>query len=183
MIIKIAISGKFCSGKTTLSNQIISLITSKYRNMKIKKLSFASEVKRIATQTFLMKDKNRNLLQSIGRKMREIDEDVFCKYVINEVNNDNSENQLIILDDLRYENEMTYLKDNGFILIRLYIDPKEQIERIKSIYPDENYNLENFNHESEIGLDNTPSDNFDLYLNGNKNNTEIIKEYININYK
>lgn len=178
MKIKIAISGKFCSGKTTLSNQIISLITSKYRNIAIKKVSFASEVKRIAEQTFLMKEKNRNLLQLIGRKMREIDEDVFCKYIVNDIDMDINSNQLIILDDLRYKNEMEYLKNNGFIIIRLNITRDEQYRRIKQLYPNENYTIENFNHGSEVGLDDFGPENFDLYLNGDIDNSQTIKTYV-----
>ena len=51
-----------------------------------------------------MKIKNRELLQSIGTKMREIDEDIWIKYVLK--NNKNN----IIIDDLRYPNELEALK-------------------------------------------------------------------------
>lgn len=182
MLIKIAISGKFCSGKTTLANLIISFIKNKYPNINVIRLSFASEVKRIAKETFLMKEKNRNTLQSIGHKMREIDPDVFCKYVINQVNNiNNNVDHLLILDDLRYENEMEYLKKNNFKLIRINITKSEQLKRINNLYPNDNYSIDSFVHESEIGLDHIPETKYDLFINNN-NNESIIKDFINLNY-
>ena len=70
---KIAITGKMCSGKTTIANYLIE------KNNQFVKISFADKVKEIATDLFNMKEKNRYLLQSIGTKMREIDEDVWAR--------------------------------------------------------------------------------------------------------
>ena len=130
---KIAIAGKMCSGKTTLCNHIIK----KYPHH-IKK-SIAGKVKEIATEMFGMKEKDRKLLQTIGTQFREIDNDVWIKYLINQ-NLDN-----VIIDDLRYENEAK--------LLRLNINEKLQIERIKNTYTNWDQHIKNINHESELEID------------------------------
>ena len=93
---KIAITGKMCSGKTTIATYLIA------KNNQFVKISFADKVKEIATDLFNMKEKNRYLLQSIGTKMREIDEDVWASYTVNKACKQN----FVIIDDLRYKNEM-----------------------------------------------------------------------------
>ena len=77
MGIKIAIIGKMCSGKTTLANKIIGYY--KYRGINILKRSFSDKLYEICRNLFNMKDKNRELLQQVGTKMREIDKDVWIK--------------------------------------------------------------------------------------------------------
>ena len=90
--------------------------------------------------------------------MREINENVWINYVLNI----SKSNDYIIVDDVRYSNEIEVLKNNGFILIFLNISEEEQIKRIKNTYPD-NYtsHIINLNHESEK-----------LYFN--RNNIDII---------
>lgn len=138
---KIAIAGKMCSGKTTLCNHII-----KEYPHHIKK-SIAGKVKEIATEMFGMKEKDRKLLQTIGTQFREIDNDVWIKYLINQ-NLDN-----VIIDDLRYENEAKLLKEDGWYIIRLNINEKLQIERIKNTYTNWDQHIKNINHESELEID------------------------------
>ena len=97
---KIAISGKMCTGKTFISNLLINHFEKE--NLKLHKLSFADDVYKIAIELFSMKTKNRQLLQSIGTKMREIDKDIWAKSTIER----SKKLQNIIIDDLRYPNEL-----------------------------------------------------------------------------
>lgn len=76
MNIKIAFIGKMCSGKSTACQYLQTL------NPDFKILSFAGKIKDIARELFDMKTKDRKLLQQIGSHMREIDYDVFVKYLI-----------------------------------------------------------------------------------------------------
>ena len=66
-----------------------------------------------------MKIKDRKLLQDIGSKMREIDKDIWIKCALKEAN----EYNYAIIDDVRFDNEILFLKDNGWILIKLTISP------------------------------------------------------------
>lgn len=139
---KIAITGKMCSGKSTLANYICSL------DQRYKIYSFGKKVKDVAQDVFKMDPlkKDRSLLTSIGTKLREIDPDVWTKYIINQT----QEQEYCIIDDLRYQNEYEYLIQNDFKIIQLNVSPELQEKRIKEIYP-HNFqdHLDNRNHISE----------------------------------
>lgn len=166
---KIAISGKMCAGKSFITNALM-----KYFNNNIKKnfnkISFADDVYYIARNMFGMTEKNRVLLTSIATKMREIDNDVWAKSTILRVNK--LEN--VIIDDLRFLNELQLLKKNKFFLIRINISKELQLQRLKKTYPNTyQQHLEKINHQSEIALDNIPIKNFDLVFNINSKEDSI----------
>ena len=138
---KIAITGKMCSGKTTIANMLLQIDKS------YKKVSFADKIKELAIDLFDMKEKDRNLLQSIGTSMRSINPDVWVNYIIK------CDEKHIIIDDLRYENEARILKDNNWYIIRLNITDKLQKSRIIKTYPDTfQDHLNNLRHESELEI-------------------------------
>jgi dephospho-CoA kinase len=140
---RIAVTGKMCSGKTTLCNYLCEL------EPRFEIFSFGKKVKDVASDLFKMDPliKDRTLLTSIGQKMREIDSEVWINYVIQQC----STKEFCLIDDLRYQNEYEALVKNGFKIIQLNISDELQEERIKSVYPD-NYNdhLKNRNHASEL---------------------------------
>ena len=76
---KIAIHGPMCSGKTTVSN-----IIKKY-DLEYKTYSFGGKVKDIGRDLFNMQGKDRSLLIDIASKMREIDNNIWAKYVIKQI--------------------------------------------------------------------------------------------------
>lgn len=137
---KIAITGKMCSGKSTLA-QILLEQDSRFRIF-----SFGLKVKQVAKDLFDMKEKDRSLLVSIGTKMREIDPDVWINYILKQT----KDHTHCIVDDLRYQNEYEALSKAGFKIIQLQLDPTIQEERIKLCYPN-NYadHLKNRDHLSE----------------------------------
>ena len=125
---KIAISGKLCSGKSYLANYLVEKYDGRI-------YSFGYGVKKYCKELFNMEYKDRKLLQDFAQKMRDIDKDVWVNYTINKINTDNSKHTIII-DDLRFPNEKEKLIKEGFLLICLTIDKELQIERIKKTYPD-----------------------------------------------
>ena len=144
---KIGISGPMCSGKTTIANLIREL------NPDYSIYSFGGKIKELAKDLFDMnKTKDRSLLINIANKMKDIDKDVWIKYILKECLNEKN----CIIDDLRFENELEYLKKDQndlwyFIVLQI---PKEiRIQRIKELYP-ENYedHIKNMNDISEKGL-------------------------------
>ena len=139
-MMKIAITGKMCSGKSTLA-QII-----KETNQEYVIYSFGLKIKELAKDIFNMKEKDRTLLTSIGTKMREIDPEVWTNYIIKQTEKETH----CIVDDLRYQNEYDILVKNGFKIIQLNISKENQEKRIKKVYPN-NYkdHLDNRNHSSE----------------------------------
>ncbi len=173
--IKIAIIGKMCSGKTTLSNYIHQYLTEKY-NIQLKSLTFAGKVYDLAYELFDMDphNKNRKLLQSIGTLMRSLDEQVWVKYVMKK-----SKNIDVMVEDCRYENEFNALYDNGFYLIKIKIDEEYQEERLRRTYPDTyQQHLDNRGHASEMGIDRIEDEKCKLVLNAREN--ELIFEKVRV---
>ena len=140
---KIAISGKMCSGKTTSSDAFIAKWNS------FKRVSIAGRLKEIAIEVFGMDrdptKKDRTLLQRLGTDLRIIDENAWLNVFFNRLSGD------VICDDLRFLNELEVLNKNGFIVIRLTVDPKVQMKRISALYPD--FEPEQLLHRSETDLD------------------------------
>jgi len=141
----ILICGKMCSGKSTICTLIRDIFP------QYKHVAFASKVKEIAKDLFFMdKDvKDRELLISIGSKMREINPDVWVDYVLKTHKLD----EHIIIDDLRYYNEYEKIINadgRKWFLIYIKISPELQLDRLKTTYP-ENWqdHLNNINHHSE----------------------------------
>ena len=139
---KLAVTGKMCSGKTTLCNYLCSV------EPRFQIFSFGKKVKEVGTELFGMDPliKDRPLLTSLGQKMREIDSEVWINYVIQQC----SEVEFCLVDDLRYQNEYEALIKNGFKIIQLEVSDDLQEKRIREVYPD-NYedHLINRTHLSE----------------------------------
>ena len=140
---KIAICGPVCSGKSFVS----TYLTEKYH---LQRYAFGDKVKDIARDLFKMNYKDRHLLQTISDKMKEIDPDIWIKYVIHQIEHTDN----IIIDDLRFENEAQYLHNIGFIIIKLTIDKRTQLLRIKQTYPQTwQEHVDNLHHNSEQYFD------------------------------
>ena len=143
---KFAIYGPMCSGKTTIAN----IIQSKNKDYEI--FSFGGRIKELAKELFDMKNKDRSLLINIASKMREIDEDVWAKYVINQT----KDKEYCIIDDLRFQNELNYLE--GWKIICLTTPLNVRLERLKNLYDNHEDHVKNMKHKSETDTLNLPED-------------------------
>jgi dephospho-CoA kinase len=148
---RVAFSGKICSGKTTAANWLLDNVPGMVR------LSFASRLKELATELFNMdpKVKDRKLLQDLGAAMRSIDKNVW----INAFEKQASQYHNIVVDDLRFYNEYTCLRKLGFTIVRLEVSPETQLTRLRDTYPnDYETHLSRFGDQSETDLDNQKFD-------------------------
>lgn len=162
---KIAITGKICSGKSTLANII------KYR-LNLEKYSFADNVKKYAKELFDMSYKDRKLIQDFAEKLKEIDNDIWIKQLDKNIKDKDN----IIIDDLRFENEYNYLRSNKYFIIKLLIDKNQQIKRIKELYKENaNEHIKRLEHISELNIDKLDAD---LVINTNDINIETLIEII-----
>ena len=163
---KIAITGKMCSGKTTLSNYLCQI------EPRFQVFSFGKKVKQVASDLFGMDPliKDRSLLTSLGQKMREIDPDVWINYVIKQTEGID----YCLIDDLRYQNEYLALAKNGWKIIQLTMSDDLQEKRIREIYP-LNYedHLKNRTHLSERNEFQWLNDGPDLIVDSSLGHDEI----------
>ncbi len=156
MTLKIAISGKMCSGKTTLLEMIMD-----YHDVEVcsggadqdilqvaERFSLADPVKEVAHRYFRMPQgyKDRPLLQKIGQQFRDIEPKVWINLLIDRANRyEGIQNELesvegasmkgcAICDDVRFPNEIEALKEAGWITIRLNVDDEERKSRLQRVY-------------------------------------------------
>jgi hypothetical protein len=115
--IKIAFAGEMGSGKDTAVDYIIS----KYGGIKI---SFAKPIydilKFAQNITGIKKEKDRKFLQFIGDEWgRDKDMNIWIDILSRNTQNIYSH---IYINDLRYKNEYDYLRENGWIIIKIFRD-------------------------------------------------------------
>src|SRR3990167_7983102 len=141
---KIALSGKQGSGKSELAQYLI-------KTYGFVHLSFAKAIKEYAMEHHQLtweqafgKEKNRELLQKIGREGREININYWVDAILETITTDPSKNYII--DDVRYENEYDLLKGHNFVMVRIEADENLRKQRLEMtfIHP---------NHVSETALD------------------------------
>ncbi len=143
-MVKIAICGPMASGKTWLAHKLCE-------ELGLNKISLAAQVKVVARDLFFMdpKNKDRVLLQDIGKKMRDIRPSVWVDYMLNsEKAQDNC-----VCDDVRFVNEAQRLSKEGFLIIMLDIDEDLQRNRLMRAYPDNweiHWNARSDSSETEL---------------------------------
>ena len=146
----IGLVGKKGSGKTTLANDIYSYCR---KNSLCYKFSFSSILKSMILKAKICEEDelyfnkttfSRGMLQKIGTNIirEQIDKDFFCKKMIKELMeiskiNPTDKNIIIVIDDVRFQNEAELIGNIGGILIKV-------------IRPDLN---EEDIHESETEMD------------------------------
>jgi dephospho-CoA kinase len=109
----VAFVGKMAVGKSYYASLLRQELIDKGINSSI--IHISSKIKELATELFGMKDKDRDLLQNIAGKMRDIDEDVWIKYLIYHVK---KEGKLpFIVDDVRFKDEVDLLRENFDLLV------------------------------------------------------------------
>ena len=112
----IGISGKMGSGKTTLTNNIIKALSS----FKIENVSMAKPIYDIQNKIYEMTgetlegDKDRPLLIALGMWGRDRDCDFWLSQAVTEMLSSSSD--IVICDDVRFENEANWFKENGLLL-------------------------------------------------------------------
>ncbi len=131
----LSISGKNFSGKTSAAEYLVSR-----PELNFVRLSFAEKLKEIAVRDFaycgitpeLIKNGKtqlitinnrqitvRQLLIDIGTKYREIDSDFWIRSVWHKAEEHIKQGKNCVFDDVRFENECSFLKKHGSFLIRI----------------------------------------------------------------
>jgi len=174
----IAFIGRFASGKTFFSDMLKQKLEEK--GIKAYRVSIAQKIKDLAKDLFDMQTKDRRLLQLLGAKMREIDQDVWIKYLILNVKRNNL--QPFIIDDVRFVNEYNLIKQSfpNFKVFKLVTDDEERMRVYEKLYG-RRPTKEEENDPTEVDIDNIPFD--EIIINDYKKETcektidKIIEKY------
>lgn len=152
---KIAIVGKMRSGKDTIAD----MLTVKQG---FKTLAFADGIREIVTTYFpeaLEKGKPREHYQFIGQELRKLNPNVW----INTLDRRAADFTDIIVTDCRQVNEAIYLRENGYMIIKVYASDNLRVKRICDA--GEVVSLEQFEHDTEKQVDEIVAD-FAIVNNG-----------------
>ena len=141
---RIALSGLKRSGKDTIGEHLVS----KYG---FYRYAFADKLKEVAKELFPEEfkktDKPVELLQWLGDKMRERDPKVWVKYVVRQIGEERGPEDNIVVTDVRYPNEVSILKELGFIVVRVHAPIETIISRC--VATEKDFKPELLNHSSE----------------------------------
>ena len=161
--IKIALTGKMRSGKTSAAIHLLA-------EYGFETLSFGGKLKLFADEIFACSDvykpepiyedtpigrhvvgyrKPRRLYQDFGQAMRQLDPDIWIKHA--EAKLKSSEAERIVIDDLRQPNEYEWARANGFVIIRVNAPEYLRIERAEAV--GDNFDIADLTHETEKHVD------------------------------
>src|SRR5690625_4402149 len=169
---KIDILGKLRSGKSTISNHLVSAHG-------FTPVSFGGALKLYAEKMFKHSNvyksepitrpdpfggvetisyrKPRRLFQDFGEKMRELDPNIWIDHVAERIRlieleaAAKSEQARIIIDDLRQPNEYEWARANGFTIVRISADEGTRLERAKQAGDD--FDIKDLRHVTEQYVD------------------------------
>jgi dephospho-CoA kinase len=140
---RIAFTGRMGTGKSSVADFLV-------KSFGFKRYSFAAKLKEIASDLFGMNTKDRLLLQTLGTKIREVEQDSWANFVVKQIE---AETPLrATIDDMRYLNEARILKENGFTLVRLYADTRIRKDR----------KIVGFNPETDMHPSETETDRIEV---------------------
>lgn len=163
------------SGKTTLANFVCDTTGAK-------KFSLATGVKNFGNYLFDIPTghKDRTAYQKVGEGGRQfLYSNIWIDVLIKDIERSSVEN--VVVDDVRYENEVIYLKEQGWKLIKLNITDELQLERLKTTYPNDwQTHAKSRNHASESEVDLINDSIFDLVINASDDSQvfQEIKHYL-----
>lgn len=187
----IGISGKLGSGKDYICNNVIIPIL-KNKDCTFLQMCFADQIKvNVMTKNnidfkdvYVNKNKQtRTLLQTEGTELGRdlLGDDIWIRYFDNWMSVYKSRGiDHFIVTDVRFKNEVDYIKRSGGILIRIDA-PKRNYQRLLT---ESNGDLDVLqklsSHISECNLDNLSNDNYDLIIKNDIGQESLLQEsYLN----
>ena len=156
---KLALCGKMASGKTTMALKLGD-------EFGFSRFSLAKGVKDFGNFLFEIPEghKDRVAYQKVGDGGRNfLYPEIWIDVLLRSVDESSCEN--VVVDDVRYLNEVQSFKDNGWKVIKIDIEDTQQIERLKKTYPqDWETHVASRTHPSEAEVDTIPESMFDLII-------------------
>jgi dephospho-CoA kinase len=145
----IGIVGGLGAGKTTGADYLVQ--TYGYQ-----KKSLAAPIKTMLNDILDINKthpKFREAAQDLGSFFRKYDSDCWVSYLLN-----NMLNQPIVVDDVRFKNEVLLLLNSGFKII--YLDCPQDVRVIRCLKRDHTFDERSLAHISETGIQTIPTFNW-----------------------
>lgn len=159
----IGISGKMCVGKSTITKLLLAAIPNSCRVSLAAPIYKAQDMIYKEYKLTMEGDKDRDLLIAIGKWGRDRSEDFWLSQFAG-MSLDN-EYEVIICDDVRFENEAEFFKKYGTLI------------RLEGTQRGNNVDLSRANDATETSLDNYK---FDNVINNSLSPEDICKEIARI---
>jgi len=139
------------SGKDTVAGFLV--------DRGFQRFAFADRLKELASELFDVPpgEKNRALLVALGRKMCELDRDVWVNHVLRRIPIDGR----VVVSDVRFPYEANALRAAGFYLARIDCDYRVRLGRLAKTEGLDAAKL--MFDESEVALDDWDDWDFRLY--------------------
>jgi len=127
---RIGLVGRAGAGKSTLASVLVNCYG-------FEKFSLADEVREIARKLGYdvrkpYSQQVREVLQIIGMTGRMLCEDIWIRKLLEKIGN----KQKIVIDDIRFKNEVKALKEHGFLIVKLECPEEVLKERLGEGYVD-----------------------------------------------
>lgn len=185
----LAFSGKIGTGKNYLAERpVFQYLRNIRKNVLI--LAFADYLKMVChvkdrilyERLFYDKDEqSRKTLQTRGMLERKENDNIFIEILDCKIRLALDRGiDIIIISDLRFKNELKFLKDKGAMLFRINAPKRNTDKLLKECGGDENKASIIASHISEIDLDNSTRDFHHVLNNDYENEDNIIVELQNI---
>jgi hypothetical protein len=175
----VAIVGKMGSGKSSLANHLVDVY-------KYTKVANAGALKALAAMAYGPIDKGeayeikdldgfsyersgREILQGLGQVVKQFDRNFWLRAMSRDME---TKSPPFVCDDTRFPFEATYLKEHGWVIVKLYVPKEVRAERYMNLYgryptPEE------LSHPSETEVDDIEED---LGLSGEAPISELVAQ-------
>lgn len=146
-LIQIAVAGKIRSGKNTVAAYL-------GKKLDCHQIAFADGISQVIIEYFndaFKEGKPRKHYQIIGQAFRQLNPNIWVQMLDAEMDYYKEDNENVIVTDLRQPNEYEYLKNEGFIIVKVEADFEIRVER--SLASGDKFDTEDFYHETELNID------------------------------
>lgn len=144
----IGIAGKMRTGKDTIAR-----LMAKDRRGNFQRGAYADELKKQVDRKYGKQEggKRRALLQHEGQEERKHDALVWIKRLQPKINFLRSVGHNVVITDVRQQNEIDSLREQGAYIIRVNVD--DEIRKQRIIDAGDEFKEEDFYHETETAID------------------------------
>jgi dephospho-CoA kinase len=146
-VVKLALTGKLRAGKDSVADYLVD-------RYGFRRVAFADALKRFAHEIFPWvpeTPKPRALYQSLGQAVRTVDESVWVRHALAEVDRLTAQGYSVVVTDLRQPNEFEALRAAGFTIVR--VTAPDEVRIARALAAGDDFTVHDLAHETELHVD------------------------------